>query len=116
MEIGKRPSTVQPFRCAETFRMVPDRLWLDPRVKPFDIRLWCALAFFARDRGLCMPTDATLAEKLGVSDRTIRRGLRGLEDAGFVRAGMEGRERVIRLTPDGDGQPIEEYQLRVMAG
>lgn len=116
MEFGKRAAGMQPFRAAEAFRMVPDRLWLDPRIKPFDIRLWCCLMFLARDRGQCGPTDAMLATKLAVSDRTVRRGLRSLEDASFARCEMLGRERIIHLIPGGDGAAVEDFQLRVMAG
>ena len=37
-------------RTFRGFRMVPDRLWLDPRLKANDVRVWCALCFTARGR------------------------------------------------------------------
>jgi CTP-dependent riboflavin kinase len=93
--------------------MVPDRLWLHEGIKPFDIRLWCALTFFARDREWCDPTDAVLAEKLSVSVQTVQRGLKNLEAAQFVGREMRGRERFLTLRPEGNGEPIAEYTLRL---
>lgn len=96
--------------------MVPDRLWTHQALQPLDVRLWCALSFFARERGHCEPTDADLADKLGSSQQTIRRGLLRLEEAEFITRTMDGRTRVITLNTEGDGQPIEAFTLRVMAG
>jgi CTP-dependent riboflavin kinase len=93
--------------------MVPDRLWLHEDIKPFDIRLWCALTFFARDRDWCDPTDAVLADKLGVSIQTVQRGLKNLETAQFVQREMKGRERFLNLHPEGNGEPVAEYTLRL---
>jgi Mn-dependent DtxR family transcriptional regulator len=93
--------------------MIPDRMWLHPEVKDFDLRLWCGLSFLARDRDYCTPTDAVLAEKLGCSVQTVQRGLTRLDRAGFVRREMDGRDRLLRLKPEGTGEPIAEYTLRI---
>jgi hypothetical protein len=111
MDIG-RPAG----RALETFRMIPDRLWTHPDIKDFDVRLWCALAFFAMGQDRCGVTDAALAGRLRVSDRTIRRGLRNLERSQFIRCEMSGRERTVHLAPTGDGRPVEQFKLRVMVG
>jgi hypothetical protein len=110
MGIGKTP------RALETFRMVPDRLWLHPDISPFAIRLWCCLCYHARDRGLCDQPDAALADELKVSIKTVQRGLFSLEHAHFVMRQMKGRTRVLHLRPEGNGQPIAEFQLRLVAG
>ena len=96
--------------------MVPDRLWLHPDITPFAIRLWCCLWFFARDEGCCDPTDAVLAGELKVSIKTVQRGLCNLENTEFVERLMKGRTRVLHLHPEGNGEPIAEFQLRLVAG
>lgn len=96
--------------------MVPDRLWADARLDHLDVRLWCVLAFIARGRDQCDPTDATLASKLRISDRTVRRSLDRLHQAGYIERQRVGESRVITLKPTGDGEEITEFNLRVMAG
>ena len=93
--------------------MIPDRLWLHPGIKDFDLRLWCALWFFARDRSHCFETDAAIAEKMGVSIKTVQRGLCNLERGEFLKREMLGRERRLDLQAQGDGQHIPEYELRL---
>ncbi len=105
-----------PPRSSETFRMVPDRMTFDERLERGDIHVWCVLAFFARDRDHTEVTDAMLADKARVSERTIRDGLARLERSGFISRRREGMVRIITLMPDGDGQPIPEFSLRVVAG
>jgi DNA-binding GntR family transcriptional regulator len=46
----------------------------------------------------------------------VRRALQRLESAQFIERQMEGRMRVIRLHPEGDGEPVAEYTLRLTAG
>jgi DNA-binding Lrp family transcriptional regulator len=108
MIIGK-PST----RALESFRMVPDRLWADPTIKDFDIRLYCCLCFNARGRDHCFETDATIARKLGVSAKTVQRGLQSLEQGKFIVREMVGRERRLHLRPEGNGQPVEGFELKL---
>ena len=96
------------------FRMVPDALWLDSRLKANDIRLWCAMSFTARTRDHTEATDATLAEMLGSSPRTIRDSLARLEYTRFITRRRDGEVRVITLNPEGDGQMVPELQLRVV--
>lgn len=108
MAIGR-----QPHRASESFRMIPDRLWLHPGIKDFDLRLWCCLWFHARDRGHCFETDQTIAEKMGVSVKTVQRGLQSLERGQFIKREMVGRERRLNLHPEGDGQPMPEFALRI---
>jgi CTP-dependent riboflavin kinase len=93
--------------------MIPDRLWLHPEIKDFDLRLWCCLWFLARDRGHCFETDATIAEKMCVSVKTVQRGLRNLEQGEFLSRDMVGRERRLDLRPEGGGQPLAEFALRL---
>lgn len=102
-----------PAHARETFRMIPDRLWLHHEVKDFDLRLWCSLLFLARGRDHCEATDAVLAKKIGCSVQTVQRGLARLEKAEFISREMDGRDRILRLHPEGDGQPLAEFDLRI---
>ncbi len=92
--------------------MTPDRMWLNDRLQPQDLKLWLCLCFFARDRAQCEPTDAALAEKVKASQQTVRRSLQRLEAEQFIDRVMDGRTRVIHLHPEGDGKPIAEFTLR----
>ncbi len=94
--------------------MVPDRLWMDRRLTGSDVRLWCVLAFHARDRGYSDATDATLAEQVGVSPRSIRDGLGRLQDCQFLARHGRGSTRTITLRPEGDGTPIPGLVLKVV--
>jgi DNA-binding MarR family transcriptional regulator len=96
--------------------MTPDRMWLDDSLQPVDLKLWLCLCFFARDRDQLTQTDADLASKVKASQQTVRRSLQRLEAAQFIERSMEGRTRIITLKPEGDGKPIAEYALKVMAG
>lgn len=81
--------------------MVPDALWRHPELEPIDIKVWCALLLYARDRGECNPTNAGLAETVACSVRTIAYSLSRLEDAGFLVGESKGPHRTIRLRPEG---------------
>jgi hypothetical protein len=116
MGIGRQPLPAPPRHATETFRMVPDRMTFDERLERGDIHVWCVLAFFARDRDHADVTDAMLADRARVSERTIRDSLARLERSGFISRRREGPGRIITLIPEGDGQPIPAFSLRVMAG
>ncbi len=113
MNIGKTAKGLERSRARESFRMIPDRMWLHPGVRDFDLRLWCGLLFLARDRDYCNPTDVVLADKLGCSVQTVQRGLLRLEKADFIKREMDGRERSLKLKPEGNGQPMAEFSLRI---
>lgn len=114
MTIGQDPGRASPRPPAtETFRMVPDRLWTHPDLQPFDLKLWCCLSFLARGRGRCEATDARLARQTGASPQTVRRALLRLERARFIGRTMDGPTRVIRLHPEGSGEPIAAFALKV---
>jgi predicted transcriptional regulator of viral defense system len=101
-------------RTFRGFRMVPDRLWLDPRLKANDVRVWCALCFTARGRDHTDATDQGLAAMMGMSERTIRDSLMRLEACGFVERTRRGERRAITLRPEGDGRALPELELRVI--
>jgi DNA-binding MarR family transcriptional regulator len=98
----------------EGFRMIPDRMLLDQRLEAIDVRLWGILLFIARGRPECDPSDAILAARLGVSDRTVRRALDRLEDCRFVSRRRSGDARFITLRPEGDGEMPAEFGLRAV--
>lgn len=102
-----------PVRASETFRMVPDRLWTHPDLQPFDLKLWCAMSFLARGRGRTDATDKVIAHQADASPQTVRRGLQRLESAAFISRAMDGRDRIITLNPEGTGEPIAGFTLKV---
>ena len=96
--------------------MVPDALWRHPDLEPIDIKVWCALLLYARDRGECNPTNAGLAETVGCSVRTIAYSLSRLEDAGFIVGESRGPHRTIRLRPEGWEDSPRPFKLKMFAG
>ena len=108
MSIDKTPHVV------ETFRMVPDRLWLDPRLQANDVRLWCALTFTARGRDHTGVSDQGLAAMMGWSPQTVRRSLLRLEECRFIERARQGEGRMITLRPGGDGRAVPKLELRVI--
>ena len=114
MTIGQHPGRALPRpRATETFRMVPDRLWTNANLQLFDLKLWCCLSFLARERGWCEATDAVLAREAGASPQTVRRALLRLEQEQFIGRTMDGQTRIIRLNPEGSGEPIGAFALKV---
>ena len=108
MSIGKTPGVV------ETFRMVPDRMTFDERLRSHEIRLWCVLAFTARGRDHTDVTDAALAAMMKLSERTVQESLTRLEECRFIERARRGEGRVITLRPGGDGRAVPELGLRVI--
>ncbi len=97
-----------------TFRMIPDAMWADERVKDYDIRLWCVLGWYARGRDHCDPTDASIATTMGVSIATVKRGLLRLESAGWINRDHDaaGARTIFFSTKDSDATP-KVFALRV---
>lgn len=118
MSIGNPAHSAEVPRQRETFRMVPDRMTFDARLEPGDTRIWCCLLFLARypSKNTLEATDAVIADKLKLSQQTLRRALQRLEKCQYIRRAMDGRTRIITLNPEGDGEPIAEFTLRVVAG
>ena len=108
MSIDKTP------RAVETFRMVPDRMTFDDRLKSHEIRLWCVLNFTARGRDHTDTTDAALAGMMKLSERTIQESLARLEECRFIERARRGEARVITLRPEGDGRAVPGLGLRVI--
>ena len=79
-------------------------------VGPSEVTLWAELALWRRDdTGQVWPSRATIATRMGVSVRTVARGLDALERAGYlVRSarwcGGRRMSSVIVLHPAGDGR------------
>jgi hypothetical protein len=118
MGIGKPARSCSHIPSTEGFywRMVPDALWRHPELEPIDIKVWCALLLYARDRGECNPTNAGLAETVGCSPATLKRSLSRLEDAGFLVGESKGPHRTIRLRPEGWENAPRPFKLKTFAG
>jgi hypothetical protein len=97
-----------------TFRMIPDVMWSDERLKDYDLRLWCVLGWYARGRDHCEPTDASIAATMSVSVATVKRGLMRLEAAGFLERRHDDRDnRSIFLSTQDSGDTPQVFRLRV---
>jgi hypothetical protein len=118
MDIGNTARQHEAIPSARGFywRMVPDALWRHPDLEPIDIKVWCALLLYARDRGECNPTNAGLAETVGCSPATLKRSLSRLEDAGFLVGESKGPHRTIKLRPEGWENSPRPFKLKTFAG
>lgn len=56
----------------------------DPRISAGAFRLYTLLIGLSRGFGACWPSQATLAAKLGITQRTVRNWLKELEIAGYL--------------------------------
>lgn len=77
------------------FAQVPDALVLDRRVNDFAVRLWCRLDHYAGMDGRAFPHVDTLADDLGVSSRTVDRGIRCLVETGWVSRKRRGFSNIV---------------------
>ena len=109
MVIGDGRSVPSSYR----FSMVPNALFLDKSLEPQDCLTWCYLTLNARGRGFADATDKQLAESMGVVDRTIRRSLDRLQQAGFIRRERKGPQRTIHLIPDNRADE-RAFRLKVV--
>src|SRR4051794_17420636 len=91
-------------KMAGAFAVVPHALWRHPDIEAMDVVVWLALDLFARGAETCSPTNASLAETVGTSTRTLKRSLARLEDAGFIVGESRGPHRTITLRPEGWGE------------
>lgn len=95
--------------------MVPDALFAHPDLEPQDIKTWCFLCLYARSRDRCTPTDRSLAEDMGVVERTVKRSLTRLEKTGFIRRERRGPERTIYLAPEGRADAPAPFTLKLLS-
>jgi biotin operon repressor len=93
---------------------VPLRVTVDLAREGQALAVYCVLAAHADDRGRCYPSQATIADLLGVSARTVKRAVARLQQVGHVRVleqgggrgrsthyllPAQGRKGVTRVTP-----------------
>lgn len=67
-----------------SFAQVPNDLITDTRLSSHAVRLWALLDRYAGSKGGAMPSRATLATDLGISEATVKRGLGELADNGWI--------------------------------
>jgi len=94
---------------------IPDQIARRTDLPPAAKLLFGLMAGVGRKSGLCWMKESVMAERIGVSPRTVRRLLRRLEAAGLASleiSGGGGRPRrgaqpgrAWRLWPEGDGPP-----------
>lgn len=79
---------------AGRFAQVPETLIEDPNVSHLALRVWAVLRRHGDSPENCYPSHARIAEKCGVSHRSIAKPMRDLEAAGWI-------ERVARFDVNG---------------
>lgn len=72
-----------------------------------------SLADQANDEGYCWPSVGTIATRTCLSERTVRRALRELEDNGLLRSSeRSGTSNLYVITAPGVGAPMRPVQTR----
>lgn len=70
-------------------------------LNPTEILILSQIIEFQTNTGICFISDKQLAEQFGVSESTIKREIKRLEDMGYImretRNTQTGRERVIKV-------------------
>lgn len=79
----------QPTR--EPFAMTPEHVLYDLRLSDGAVRAYGVFDRFWRDKDECWPSQATLAEKLGVDVSVVRTRVRELEGAKLLRTRRRGQ-------------------------
>ena len=73
-------------------------------LNPTEILILAQIIEFETNTGICFISDKQLAEQFGVSESTIKREMKKLEDSGFIvretRNIKGGRERLLKVNKD----------------
>ncbi len=72
-------------RRSDSFVMISTDAVFDKRLAHGAVRVLAALAAYTDKEGECWPSEATLAQKIGMTERHTRRSLRALEEAGHIK-------------------------------
>jgi Helix-turn-helix domain len=95
----------------KAFAKLPKAIALSSELSPGAKLLYAILVDHAREKGRCFPGQDTLAKELGRSERTVRRLLLELKEAGqigIIRRGLS-KTNVYEFNPDGN--PVHECPL-----
>lgn len=86
-------------------------------LNPTEILILAQVMEFNTNTGNCFITDKQLAEQFGVSDKTISRSMKKLEDLGFITRETKnvkgGKERVIKYNSSNVEQKLTKDNLSV---
>ena len=69
----------------KNFTKLDNNILRDPNISIQEKILYASLVSYCWDSGYCYPGQMRLASELGVSDRSIRNWLKGLEDYGLIK-------------------------------
>lgn len=64
---------------------IPVSLFKDKSISIYERQIYEMIDFLSRQKGYCWATNGTLAEILGISQRTITRSLSKLEEKGYIK-------------------------------
>jgi hypothetical protein len=89
----------------EAYSKIQSAAVYDLRLSDGALRVLCALGVYADSAGRCFPSMGTLAARLSLDVRSVRRHLRALEVAGYIET-----EQRMRVNGQGGNAP-NEYRL-----
>lgn len=83
------------------YTIFPDYIRLSRLLSPLAKLLFCEISLSSQPDGMCYDTDKYLANRLHVTDRTLRTYLTELREAGFIKVErsqtLGGRKRKITI-------------------
>lgn len=87
------------------FTGMPNLVLLDANLSTAARMVYLGLSYFAREKDECFPGQEKFAETMGISSRTMRKGLRELEEAGLLQSKRRrGRSNIYLLSVPGSGK------------
>ena len=91
---------------SDPFVMIPTDAVFDKRLTHGAVRILAALAAYTDKEGGCWPSEATLAQKIGMAERHTRRSLRALEEAGHIKIKRRPGQSSIYHLPRTSGTEV----------
>lgn len=80
-------------RLTRPFAMIPETVLIDGRLSLGARVLYGVMMLYAWQTGQCWPTQATIADRLGCSERQVRTFIKELADCGYVLVHQRGLNR-----------------------
>lgn len=101
----------------EYFALIPKGIVKDPEIRPFDLRVYGAIALYTRGRSRtwCDLSVGTIAETVGRGANRVRQAIRRLEGRAWVTSGINpGRKSRFTVKIRGDREPVLKVRRAVV--
>lgn len=94
MQVGDRFNPSGLF----TYIVIPDCIKRNIEMSPIDKLVWAQLHSYAGSDGECFPKQTTIAEELGISERSVRNSIQTLINLEFLEVEKpSGKDRLLHL-------------------